>query len=942
MNIYDIIARAKQLRQETRSDSITPDRVGSIQEDTLKYINEYQLFAATGAIHKVYQSVSAMQADPAPVSELSGQALRPGQLVVIVPTDQADTTAGDVYRYDGPSGNTSAWTFVAKIGALPADDEFSKTSINALQNKVVTEKFEEEEEEITELAYKLSEEKENLAPISGLLTLKETDITGELKDGYYQINGDGFIFESSYESTELLRVTPGEIVKVKSYVTSSLVASVSFYNKTQTPLIDEFKGTIDNTVIEISVPINAYYMAVSSKKGIGVRVWAMRTTLNAYTKNESERLISTLNESINHVKSETLIEEATIEIVNTYDYKEEDTNGYWYMGLFYKDDNRRATQEIEVSEGHSFLITTYLRSIVISAVNFFDADNNYVGNWRPGTGEDEYLVDEEVIIPQGVHFITVNSAGVKSPIVKRINKKEVFAAYTKQQSDERYTLTGGYGLRWKIDDANDMGERVYAAKGMNAKIGIGTLDGQSDFDSIFPWSEIKRCNIKVNLNGAKIVVFEGEDSFTLDGSNGDVFVRIPKFSVKKYLKDGYEYRIISSDSDNIHPAFIEDGKELNEIFISAFEGYNQDGKLRSIANVIPTNNITPSEFLSKAIANGVGYSLFDNRCVDLIWTLMAVEYGCRNSNKILGYGYSGYIQPAQYQETLSVTVSQEATNSVILGKPISNTERLSYLSAFSQGQNICICGDNVDGSQNNIIAQRKITSVSCESINDNIVISFDGEPISVYAKNEESLNYTYVGNAPISTNSCETAIGDNAQLSWHTGRSARSGVPGIGELFDNTANACRYRWIENPIGNLWHFLPDVTFASLQMYVCNNMQDYEFHKHSTPYNPIGDILIGQSDNGNKEDITDANYWVDKLVNNIFAKGIVFGKSYNKSLVSKQGFGAYYYLNSGEGPYIISHGGGFDHLYRCNMLTFRAWIGKNARWYLYGARLMFKYM
>ena len=143
MNIYDLISRAQKLRKETQLDSVSPDRVGSLQEDTLKYINESQLLASSPSLHKIYGSVSAMQSDGAPKSDLTGKPLKPGQLVVIVPESQTDATAGDVYRYDGPSGNTSAWTFVAKIGAVPADAELSAISTNPPQNKVVTEKLTE-------------------------------------------------------------------------------------------------------------------------------------------------------------------------------------------------------------------------------------------------------------------------------------------------------------------------------------------------------------------------------------------------------------------------------------------------------------------------------------------------------------------------------------------------------------------------------------------------------------------------------------------------------------------------------------------------------------------------------------------------------------------------------------------------------------------------------
>ena len=130
---------------------------------------------------------------------------------------------------------------------------------------------------------------------------------------------------------------------------------------------------------------------------------------------------------------------------------------------------------------------------------------------------------------------------------------------------------------------------------------------------------MKRCNIRTNINGATIVTYEGEDGFSLDGTNGNVFVRIPKFTIRRYIENGYEYRVIGDPTAPVHEAFIENGKELDEIFIGAFESYiNTDDKLCSIAGVIPTSNALPATFLEKAQANGSNYSLYDMRSVDAI------------------------------------------------------------------------------------------------------------------------------------------------------------------------------------------------------------------------------------------------------------------------------------------------------------------------------------
>ena len=609
---------------------------------------------------------------------------------------------------------------------------------------------------------------------------------------------------------------------------------------------------------------------------------------------------------------------------------EDDTNGYYNVTgawNFVKDDTRRTSNKIPVTGGEKFKVTTDIRSGIIAGVCFWDEGEHGYGYLYLGTGVLQELVDEEFTVPDGAYYMAVSSTDTTEPTLKKLTTNKVSKFYTKTESDAKYASkselkANSYGVKWNVSDYNDEGERCFDAVGLTATIGIGNTDGNSDFDNIYPWSDIKRCNIKQNANGANIVTFEGETGFALDGSNGDVFVRIPKFRYDKYVKDGYEYRVISDNAPYVHPAFIEEGKELNEIFISAFEGViDSNSKLRSISGVIPTNNKIGGAFLTAAQANGDNYSLYDMRCVDMLWTLMAVEFGKRNSNRILGWGIADFNQPIQHSQ-FNVTVAGIGVNSVTIGKPTDEAERRKHLVRFSAGQTICIC----DGTQYDIVAERVITAFSCASVNDNMVITFDGTPIDVTTT-------MFVGNAPSVTNFCET-VGNYVKLNWHTGRANKSGD----YLDAATINPCRYRWIENPIGNVWHFLPDVSFDSLQMYICDNMKDYDICKITSPYRAVGNLLLENSDNGNKADVTNANYWITQLLNDTFAKAIPFGKSYDKSLVSTKAFGGYYYLYNDN--VCIVNGGGFDHLWRCNMLTNRAWATVSTKWYLYGARLMFK--
>lgn len=127
-NILDILTRAQALRQETALNSITPERAGGIMYDTLILINQMQLEGGSLLISKVYSSVAAMEADTTPTSDLTGRALRPGQLAVIVPSSSTSSDMGSEYRFNGPG----SWTYIGKVGGLPLDTVPTQSSTKGI------------------------------------------------------------------------------------------------------------------------------------------------------------------------------------------------------------------------------------------------------------------------------------------------------------------------------------------------------------------------------------------------------------------------------------------------------------------------------------------------------------------------------------------------------------------------------------------------------------------------------------------------------------------------------------------------------------------------------------------------------------------------------------------------------------------------------------------
>lgn len=136
-NINELLARAAALRDETMLNSISPERAGGIMYDTLLAMNELWLQqGAALVISKIYASVAAMEADTAPVSDLTGLPLRPGQIVVIA---SSDSNNGSVYRYNGTS--SPSWSLVGEIGNLEPVDSLDSDSTSlplaAHQGKVL-------------------------------------------------------------------------------------------------------------------------------------------------------------------------------------------------------------------------------------------------------------------------------------------------------------------------------------------------------------------------------------------------------------------------------------------------------------------------------------------------------------------------------------------------------------------------------------------------------------------------------------------------------------------------------------------------------------------------------------------------------------------------------------------------------------------------------------
>lgn len=179
-----------------------------------------------------------------------------------------------------------------------------------------------------------------------------------------------------------------------------------------------------------------------------------------------------------------------------------------------------------------------------------------------------------------------------------------------------------YGIKRTYGQEATAWERTDDAVGLTATASLGSTAGQSDFDNIAPWSGMQRTTIINAVTRAS-----------------DVLVTIPKFYYERKVENGIEsIRITSTEGVEgfeLHPAFLADGVEYDEVLISAYEGSANN---QSVAGQTPAHN-TRAVFRTIAQTQSKvddGYGMMDIACWSMLQMLYLVEYADYDSNSKIG------------------------------------------------------------------------------------------------------------------------------------------------------------------------------------------------------------------------------------------------------------------------------------------------------------------
>ncbi len=375
---------------------------------------------------------------------------------------------------------------------------------------------------------------------------------------------------------------------------------------------------------------------------------------------------------------------------------------------------------------------------------------------------------------------------------------------------EAVATTKRYGVRWLAGNTAAAGTRLGDAVGKAAGVQIGETVNENDFDDLYPWNSMRRCNGDWNTATGlfEVACYEyGTDgvkntNFKTDGSNGNVWVEIPLFWAKHiYDSEKEEKWISNAPGDGYYiPKKLQRSltRGQNKTYIAAYRASEDgNGGLVSVSGAIPAYGSFNS-FMATYKAMGTGISGTTSEDEEIIDLLMDVEFATRDQQSImLGETdrYWGNDRKAQ--------ISEENTNRIVVAN--------AHAANFNVGDLISV-GTSVDNRD--VFDAREITQISQYNTG-NTAIEFGGTPVNITAQTH-----------------CVTAFPNK------TGQTDTLTAPS-GTVANDGLHDCRYRWIETPYGKQLDIVMDLLINNYQTYFCNDMHGGNYSNQLTDdYIPVG--------------------------------------------------------------------------------------------------------
>lgn len=342
-----------------------------------------------------------------------------------------------------------------------------------------------------------------------------------------------------------------------------------------------------------------------------------------------------------------------------------------------------------------------------------------------------------------------------------------------------YKRDGIYTVRFDKNSSCAVGERLDDAKNLGFTPMSGNLFlslGENDFDNIYPWSDIRLCNISDGK-----IIYEGEYGFSAKGTGGDVFVEIPKFYSRRTADENYDTVSISGSPQagfETDEAFLTKDGERDAIYIAAYlSSVDENGCARSVAGVVPKTLSSGNEIKAAAEKNGEGYYEMDYAALFAVQKLFMVESALRNSQ----YVYMG-------ECALTVQSENEASYSTA-EVSAKNTNAITVRSGCSYLE-----GDGI------VIFSSGDTTPKAENI----------RTVKTVIKNEDNTETIYFSGEPMNIKANVSAI---AHIGVENGKTNGGGYHTYSESTARGTTAFKYRNMENIWGDAYVYVDKVSVTN---------------------------------------------------------------------------------------------------------------------------------
>lgn len=504
-----------------------------------------------------------------------------------------------------------------------------------------------------------------------------------------------------------------------------------------------------------------------------------------------------------------------------------------------------------------------------------------------------------------------------------------------------------YGI--EFDESHPFGgeKRILDSVGMKNDYIIGdsfAKGGTNDFDNAYPFGALRLCNVR-RENGKTLVIYEGEEGFSRDGTGGNVMVEIPKFYAKREKIGSMEKWMISGtkhEGFSVEPAFLRDGKELDFVYVGAYNSCTKGDGIFSFSGMTPDFCLPQTYY--RAEFKKADFDVYDLAVHLMLQRLIAIEF----CNRRVKYELGGVNFVEYYYRLHKGTVIHSA------GKNWFTKAKLGRNFLYYPGMQMMFCCPK---SHHPDPILRTLTKVEEDPDDPELIrFTYEGDDLSEILLPDQSHAGGFLQ---------KNGLSDS--LSYHTGRTnhvppmtkaypptslAAFVFKGTGELPPRVTNEeligfvnpFRYRGIENVWGNIWEFCEGLAVKELQYYYTFDPARYgdaDLEGWSkTSFSATRQNFLGE--------------W--KPTPAIWTK--TMGLDENEPLLPlpcetafgvpgnyyDAGFYCYYDKDYSDSPvdptkrYAVAVGGGYDHYWFGSLFTYRCFLKPDTtKSWLYSSRL-----